>query len=101
MSDQPTEDRWFGLGLANLVVLGLAVLVIVAGYVLLDRGSVTAAPVLLVVGYVVLVPVALLLGYRGLGSSGDDEEAASGGAASGGEETRPVREGGSGREAET
>ena len=60
------QDRsgWFGLGRANWAVLGAAVVVIVIGYILLDRGSITAAPMLLVLGYVVLVPVGLLLGYR-------------------------------------
>lgn len=77
MSDPATDEKWFGLGMSNLVVLGLALVVIVAGYVLLDRGSVTAAPILLVVGYVVLVPVALLLGYRGLGAADEEETSAS------------------------
>lgn len=55
---------WFGLGSRNFAVLGAALVVIVVGYVLLDRGSVTAAPVLLTLGYVVLIPTGLLLGYR-------------------------------------
>ncbi len=33
---------------------------ILAGYVLLARGDVTAAPLLLVVGYCILIPVYLL-----------------------------------------
>jgi len=40
---------------------------IIAGYVTLDRGSVTAAPLLLILGYVVLLPVGLMLGSRRLG----------------------------------
>jgi hypothetical protein len=40
------------------------VVAIVSGYVLLDRGSITAAPILLVFGYVVLIPAALLVGLR-------------------------------------
>lgn len=72
MTDESADSRWFGLGLPNLVVLGLAVVAIVVGYVLLDRGSVTAAPVLLVVGYVILIPLALLLGYRRLGGAGEE-----------------------------
>ena len=58
------RSGWFGLGRTNWAVLGAAVVVIVIGYLLLDRGSITAAPVLLVLGYVVLVPAGLLLGYR-------------------------------------
>lgn len=73
MTDESADSRWFGLGRSNLVVLGLALVVIVVGYVLLDRGSITAAPALLVVGYVILIPLALLLGYRGLGGVGDED----------------------------
>ena len=42
------------LGAAGLVALTL-------GYILLAKGSITAAPLLLVLGYVVLVPLALIL----------------------------------------
>lgn len=59
-------DTWtgpFGLGKVNLALLGGALVAIVAGYVMLDRGSVTGAPMLLVLGYVVLVPAGLLWGY--------------------------------------
>lgn len=58
------RPRWFGFGLANLVLSAAAVAVIVVGYVLLDRGSITAAPMLLVLGYAVLLPAAILAGYR-------------------------------------
>lgn len=55
----------FGLGLVNGLLLLGALVAIVAGYVLLDRGSITDAPILLVIGYVVLIPVALLVGSGG------------------------------------
>jgi hypothetical protein len=42
------------LGAAGLIALFL-------GYLLLSKGSITAAPILLVLGYVVLVPLALIL----------------------------------------
>ena len=48
-------------GARNLLLLGGAALALVAGYVLLAQGSVTAAPVLLVLGYVVLLPLGLIL----------------------------------------
>ena len=54
----------FGLRPINYALLGSAVVAIVLGYVLLDRGSITAAPILLVFGYVVLIPAALLVGLR-------------------------------------
>lgn len=53
-----------GLRLVNLLLLGAAAASIIAGYVLLDRGSITAAPILLVLGYVVLIPAGLLVGSR-------------------------------------
>lgn len=55
----------WGLGRLGLALLGAALAAIVLGYVLLDRGSITAAPLLLVLGYVVLVPAALLAGGKG------------------------------------
>jgi hypothetical protein len=58
--------RLLGLGRLNFVILAAAFVVIAFGYVLLSRGSITAAPILLVVGYVVLIPAALLMGYRRL-----------------------------------
>lgn len=62
---EPRREPWFGFDRTNLAVLAAAVVSIVVGYVLLDRGSVTAAPILLVLGYVVLLPTGLLLGYGG------------------------------------
>lgn len=53
-----------GLRAVNAILFGAAVVVIVLGYVLLDHGSITAAPLLLVLGYVVLIPAGLLVGYR-------------------------------------
>lgn len=61
--DGTSDGGLLGFGTANWAVLGAAAACIVAGYVLLDRGSITAAPVLLVLGYVVLFPVGLMLGY--------------------------------------
>lgn len=62
--EERAEARFLGLGPLNLVVLVLAVVAISIGYVLLSRGSVTAAPLLLVLGYAVLIPTALLIGFR-------------------------------------
>lgn len=67
-SSEPRREPWFGFDRTNMAVLAAAVVSIVVGYVLLDRGSVTAAPMLLVLGYVVLLPTGLLLGYRGAGN---------------------------------
>jgi hypothetical protein len=48
----------------NGACLGLALLVLAAGYALLAYGSTVAAPMLLVLGYVVLVPLGLMLRPR-------------------------------------
>ena len=42
-----------------LIVLGLCA--IAAGYMLLAKGSITAAPLLLVLGYGVLIPLGIIL----------------------------------------
>ncbi len=69
------QSSGFGLRPINYALLGGAEVAIVSGYVLLDRGSITAAPILLVFGYIVLIPAALLVGLRERrngGASGDD-----------------------------
>jgi len=52
----------------NYMVLGLALVSILAGFGLLTTGSITAAPILLVLGYCVLVPYGLAAG-QGRGST--------------------------------
>lgn len=54
-------DGFFGYGPLNLGLFAAAIVLIVAGYVFLDRGSVTAAPILLVLGYAVVLPMAILV----------------------------------------
>jgi len=44
---------------SGLLVLGLVL--ILAGYFALSKGSITLAPVILVAGYVVVIPAALVL----------------------------------------
>lgn len=45
----------------NAILAGAGLVSLVAGYVLLAQGSITAAPLLLVLGYVVLLPLAIIL----------------------------------------
>jgi len=45
----------------NAILLAAGVAAVVAGYVLLSGGSVTAAPLLLVLGYAVLIPLGIIL----------------------------------------
>jgi hypothetical protein len=51
----------FLLGQRNALLLMVGILIIVLGYFLLGRGSITAAPLLLVLGYCVVVPLSIIL----------------------------------------
>jgi hypothetical protein len=53
--------RHFVLAPRNLLILGLAVLVLVAGYLTLRAGYPSAAAVILVIGYCVLFPIGIAL----------------------------------------
>jgi hypothetical protein len=54
-------SRHFVLAPRNLIVLALAVLVLVAGYLTLQAGYPSAAAVMLVFGYCVLFPIGIAL----------------------------------------
>ena len=58
-SDAPESAVRFGI--RNWVLLALAAVAIVAGYVTLSAGSTVAAPLLLVLGYVILIPLGIIL----------------------------------------
>ena len=47
-------------GKKNYLIFGAAAVVILAGYLLLSHGSITAAPILLLLGYLVLIPIGIL-----------------------------------------
>lgn len=55
------EKQALPFGKRNYVWFGIALLIIIVGYIFLGSGSITIAPILLVLGYCVLVPVAILL----------------------------------------
>jgi hypothetical protein len=64
--DGAHRPRLFGLlERRNMSLLAVGAVVVLFGYVLLNRGSVVLAPLLLFAGYVVLIPAGLLLGFRG------------------------------------
>lgn len=65
------DPTGFAFAPINYALFGAALAAILAGYVLLSRGSITAAPLLLVLGYIVLVPAALLAGFSGRGRGTD------------------------------
>jgi hypothetical protein len=60
-SRPPVPARRFLLARRNLLILGLAVLVLVAGYLTLRAGYPSAAAVILVFGYCVLFPLGIAL----------------------------------------
>ena len=69
------RDSFLAFKPLNYWLLGAALVVVVLGYILLNQGSVTAAPFLLVLGYCVLIPAAFIVGLRGpREDSGDPEE---------------------------
>jgi hypothetical protein len=45
----------------NGILLGAGIAAVIAGYVLMSRGSTVAAPLLLVLGYAVLIPLGIIL----------------------------------------
>jgi hypothetical protein len=52
------------LGQRNVLMLVAGIIVILIGYLLLGRGSITTAPLLLVVGYCVIIPLSIILWSR-------------------------------------
>jgi hypothetical protein len=61
MPDHSLARSRLHFGPKNWLFLGAAVVALAVGYVLLARGSTTAAPILLVLGYCVFFPVGLAL----------------------------------------
>ncbi len=49
------------LGVRNVILLTVGLIIIIVGYFLLGKGSITAAPILLVLGYCVVVPLSIIL----------------------------------------
>jgi hypothetical protein len=63
MANPETRDptRRALLGQRNLLLLGVGVLTLAAGYLILQAGSPSLAAVLLVLGYCVLFPIGIAL----------------------------------------
>jgi hypothetical protein len=68
----PREEGDLRFGRKNVISLASALVAILLGYLLLSRGSITAAPLLLVLGYCVLVPYGLAAG-SGVGKASGGE----------------------------
>jgi hypothetical protein len=61
------------LGRRNVYMLMSGIAVILLGYFLLGRGSISAAPLLLVLGYCVIIPLSIILWIRQPGKKTDSE----------------------------
>ena len=73
---EPKRERREGslaMGSRNVLMLFVGVIIIVLGYFLLGRGSITAAPLLLVLGYCVVVPLSIILWVKRSESSNQRE----------------------------
>ncbi|MDX2122465.1 MAG: hypothetical protein SF070_15580 [Gemmatimonadota bacterium] len=60
-SDSAASGHQLRFGRRNVVLLGLAVVSLVAGYAWLNAGGTTGAAALLVLGYCVLFPLGIAL----------------------------------------
>ena len=49
------------LGHRNVLLLMAGIIVVLIGYLLLGRGSMSAAPLLIVIGYCVIIPLSIIL----------------------------------------
>jgi hypothetical protein len=58
---RPRREGTVLLESRNVLLLVAGIIVITLGYMLLGRGSITAAPILLVIGYCVIVPLSIIL----------------------------------------
>jgi len=58
---EPNSQSRLQFGAVNAVLFIVAAVVLGVGYLLLAKGSTTAAPILLVVGYCILLPLGLIL----------------------------------------
>lgn len=59
---QPAQhEEVLTFGKKNVILFGAALASIIVGFILLSKGSITAAPLLLVLGYIVLVPLSIII----------------------------------------
>ncbi len=70
---QKPREGSLALGRRNVWLMMAGIVVILLGYLLLGRGSISAAPFLLVLGYCVLVPLSIMLWVRQPDKKSDSE----------------------------
>jgi len=71
---EENEFKW-PYGPKNYMVMAIALVVIIIGYISLAKGSITMAPILLVVGYCVIIPIALIVKDKRQQSAESEEPA--------------------------
>ncbi len=71
----PETVKW-PFGKKNYIWFGVALAVMIIGYILLGTGDITMAPILLVIAYCVLIPVAILVKGRPYQDSSSDQPVA-------------------------
>lgn len=69
----PDVVEW-PFGRKNYILFGIALAVMILGFVLLGQGSEVMAPLLLVLAFVVLVPAAILIKDQKIEESANDED---------------------------
>lgn len=55
-----TDSNQWPFGKKNYILFVIALVIIIIGFITLDNGSMTLAPILLVFGYCVMIPWAIL-----------------------------------------
>lgn len=58
----PKESLPLTIGIKNVIVLIIAIVIMIIGWVLLAKGSMTLAPLLLVISYCILIPISIMIG---------------------------------------
>ena len=73
-----TKDETLPLGRQNFIIIGIGILLIIAGYIAMLEGSVEGfvplvlAPIFLVVGYCVIIPIGILYKKSEVASQGHE-----------------------------
>lgn len=58
MSDK--EKKRLNLGKMNFVILILALILLVLGYIIMAQNEITISPIILAIAYVIIIPIGLL-----------------------------------------
>ena len=69
-------DVTWPFGMKNYILFGIAMAVIIVGFIMLGQGSISMAPILLILGYCVLIPVALIFRDKSVDDDSEAEAAA-------------------------